>query len=186
MTEEIQKHIREILRILGEDPEREGLVRTPGRVAESYEFFTQGYRQDLERIINGAIFESDSDEMVILKDIDYYSLCEHHLLPFYGKCHIAYLPNGKIIGLSKLARIVEMFSRRLQVQERLTTQIADTISNILFPKGVGVIMEGYHLCMAIRGVLKQNSLCKTSAMLGGFKTDPRTRSEFLALVNLNR
>lgn len=183
---ELEARVRDILELLGEDPEREGLKETPHRVAQTLAFFTQGHKQDLKKIINGAVFESDVDEMVILKDIDFASLCEHHLLPFYGKCHIAYLPKGRILGLSKLARIVEFYSRRLQVQEHLTKQVANTLNDVLRPKGVGVIIEGYHLCMAIRGVLKQNSLCKTSAMLGRFKTDPRTRSEFLALVNLNK
>jgi GTP cyclohydrolase I len=186
MQKRLQRHFTEILKLLGEDPDREGLKKTPQRVAKTYEYFTKGYKEGLRNIINGAVFRSDVDEMIILKDIDYASLCEHHLLPFYGKCHIAYLPKGKILGLSKLARVVEMYSRRLQVQEHLTKQIADTINKVLKPLGVGVIMEGYHLCMAIRGVSKQNSLCKTSAMLGRFKTDPRTRSEFLTLVNLNR
>ncbi|MBI4242827.1 MAG: GTP cyclohydrolase I FolE [Planctomycetes bacterium] len=186
MQNELSKHISKILNILGENPNREGLKKTPQRVAKTFEFFTKGYKEELNVIINGAVFKSDVDEMIILKDIDYASLCEHHLLPFYGKCHIAYLPKGKILGLSKLARIVDMYAKRLQVQEHLTKQIADTINDVLKPLGVGVIMEGYHLCMAIRGILKQNSLCKTSSMLGRFKTDPRTRSEFLTLVNLNR
>ena len=167
---------------IGEDPEREGLVRTPERVAKAMGFLTSGYEMDVNTVVNEAIFTVDYSEMVIVKDIDFYSLCEHHLLPFFGKCHVAYLPRGRVIGLSKIPRLVEMFSRRLQVQERLTNQIAETISEVLDPLGVGVVMEGTHLCMLMRGVEKQNSFALTSAMLGGFRNDARTRMEFLELL----
>ena len=169
---------------IGEDPEREGLVRTPERVAKAMGFLTSGYEMDVNTVVNEAIFTVDYSEMVIVKDIDFYSLCEHHLLPFFGKCHVAYLPRGRVIGLSKIPRLVEMFSRRLQVQERLTNQIAETISEVLDPLGVGVVMEGTHLCMLMRGVEKQNSFALTSAMLGGFRNDARTRMEFLELLKL--
>ena len=169
---------------IGEDPEREGLVRTPERVAKAMGFLTSGYEMDVNTVVNEAIFTVDYSEMVIVKDIDFYSLCEHHLLPFFGKCHVAYLPRGRVIGLSKIPRLVEMFSRRLQVQERLTNQIAETISEVLDPLGVGVVMEGTHLCMLMRGVEKQNSFALTSAMLGGFRNDARTRREVLELLKL--
>ncbi len=171
---------------VGEDPERQGLKKTPERVAKSYEFLTQGYNVDLGKLINGAIFEEKYDEMVIVKDIDFFSLCEHHMLPFYGKVHLAYIPNGKIIGLSKLPRIVDMFSRRLQVQERMTQQVADVLDEVLQPRGIAVVAEGYHMCMMMRGVQKQNSITTTSAMHGIFKSDSRTRTEFLNLINMNR
>tara|TARA_B100000470_G_C19741844_1_gene369593 strand:- start:295 stop:879 length:585 start_codon:yes stop_codon:yes gene_type:complete len=167
---------------LGEDPTREGLARTPERVAKAFRFLTSGYEQDIDAVINNALFTVDYSEMVIVKDIDFYSLCEHHLLPFFGRCHVAYLPRDKVIGLSKLPRIVEVFSRRLQVQERLTNQIAETIVDKLNPLGVGVVVEASHLCMRMRGVQKQNSTAMTSAMRGVFRTDARTRMEFLDLL----
>jgi GTP cyclohydrolase I len=178
----MQDLIRQLLANLGEDPSREGLLETPRRVAKSLEFLTSGYKVDVDAIINNALFTVDYSEMVIVKDIDFYSLCEHHLLPFFGKCHVAYLPRERVIGLSKVPRIVDAYSRRLQVQERLTNQIAQIISEKINPLGVGVIMEGTHLCMSMRGVQKQNSLAITSAMLGTFQSDPRTRAEFLALT----
>jgi GTP cyclohydrolase I len=165
----------------GEDPDRVGLWRTPHRVARSWEFLTSGYTANMEKILNGAIFEEKYDEMVVVKDIDFFSMCEHHLLPFYGRAHIAYIPNGKIVGLSKLPRIVEVFARRLQVQERMTREIADTIVRYLDPIGVAVVCEARHLCMMMRGVQKQNSVTTTSAMLGAFK-QPQTRAEFMTLI----
>ena len=173
--------VREMLVRLGEDPDREGLSQTPERVRKSMQFLTRGYQEDPETILNGALFTVDYDEMVIVKDIEMFSLCEHHMLPFFGKVHIAYIPKGKVIGLSKLPRLVEVFSRRLQVQERLTTQIAETIQETIKPQGVGVIIEARHLCMMMRGVEKQHSSAVTSAMLGAFR-DLDTRSEFLSLV----
>jgi GTP cyclohydrolase IA len=183
-TEEIAGHFSEILSLLGEDPTRPGLVKTPCRVAESYRFLTAGYFQNMEEIVGDAIFEEACDEMVLVRDIEIYSLCEHHMLPFYGRCHVAYIPDGRVIGLSKLPRIIDVFARRLQVQERLTNQIADTIEAILKPKGVGVVIEAYHLCMMMRGVQKQNSKTVTSAMRGGFKRFSKTRTEFLRLIDL--
>ena len=180
----VREAVEAMLAEIGEDPAREGLVRTPQRVAKAMQFLTSGYEMDLESVVNDAIFTVDYSEMVIVKDIDFYSLCEHHLLPFFGKCHVAYLPRGRVIGLSKIPRIVEMFSRRLQVQERLTNQIAETLLEVLNPLGVGVVMEGTHLCMLMRGVEKQNSFAVTSAMLGGFRDDARTRMEFLELLKL--
>jgi len=177
-----EAHVRAQLIELGEDPDREGLLRTPLRVAKAMDFLTSGYDASLDEVLNNAVFESDTDEMVLVKDIEFYSLCEHHVLPFFGKAHVAYLPDQKIIGLSKIARIVDLFSRRLQVQERLTSQIADAIVEVLDPLGVGVVMEGSHFCMMMRGVQKQGSLMITSAMRGGFKEDPRTRAEFMDLV----
>jgi len=184
--ENIEKNIKALLDEIGEDTSREGLERTPHRVAKAYEFLTQGYNKDIKKLVNGAIFEEKYDEMVIVKDIDFYSMCEHHLLPFYGKVHIAYVPDGKIIGLSKLPRIVDVFARRLQVQERLTQEIADTLDDILKPKGIAVVAEGYHMCMMMRGVEKQNSITTTSAVHGLFKEDARTRSEFLNLINTKK
>lgn len=178
----MEEYFRNILTTIGENPEREGLLKTPQRAAKAFSYLTGGYQQSIKDIVNGALFKSDSDEMVIVKNIELYSLCEHHLLPFFGKCHIAYLPNGQIIGLSKLARIVEMFARRLQVQENLTRDIAKTIHQITNAKGVGVIIEAQHLCMMMRGIEKQNSVMCTSVMLGVLREDPRTRSEFLSLV----
>ncbi len=173
--------VREMLVRLGEEPDREGLMQTPERVRKAMQFLTRGYQEDPETILNGALFTVNYDEMVIVKDIEMFSLCEHHMLPFFGKVHIAYIPNGKVIGLSKLPRLVEVFSRRLQVQERLTTQIAETIQETIKPQGVGVIIEARHLCMMMRGVEKQHSAAVTSAMLGAFR-DLDTRSEFLSLV----
>tara|TARA_B100001123_G_scaffold358242_1_gene412955 strand:+ start:2813 stop:3430 length:618 start_codon:yes stop_codon:yes gene_type:complete len=183
-NQRIRDVVETILDEIGEDPRREGLVRTPERVAKAMGFLTSGYEMDVKTVVNEAIFTVDYSEMVIVKDIDFYSLCEHHLLPFFGKCHVAYLPRGRVIGLSKIPRLVEMFSRRLQVQERLTNQIAETISEVLDPLGVGVVMEGTHLCMLMRGVEKQNSFALTSAMLGGFRNNARTRMEFLELLKL--
>ena len=173
---------RELLRRMGEDPTRDGLLRTPERVEKSTAFLTRGYTQTVEEVLHDALFDVDYDEMVIVKDIEFYSLCEHHLLPFFGKAHVAYVPHGKVIGLSKIPRIVDVFSRRLQVQERLTRQIADAITSAIHPQGVAVILEGSHLCMMMRGVEKQHSQTVTSAMLGVFKTQLQTRNEFLSLV----
>ncbi|HKQ65739.1 MAG TPA: GTP cyclohydrolase I FolE [Methylomirabilota bacterium] len=182
----VAKLITKILSELGEDVEREGLERTPDRVEKALRYLTSGYDQDAKEILNGAMFVEDYDEMVIVKDIDFSSLCEHHLLPFIGKCHVAYLPGRKIVGLSKIPRLVEMFSRRLQVQERLTTQIANTINEVLQPRGVAVVMEAVHLCMLMRGVEKQNSKAITSAMLGSFRDRPETRAEFMDLIKSSR
>jgi len=179
----VKKLVTTLLTEIGEDPTREGLLKTPSRVAKAYEFLTNGYEQDIDKTMNGAIFNEKYDEMVLVKNIDFYSMCEHHLLPFYGKIHLAYIPDGKIIGLSKIPRIVEVFSRRLQVQERMTQQIADTINKFLQPKGVAVVAEAYHMCMMMRGVEKQNSSATTSAMFGVFKEDARTRMEFLDLIS---
>jgi GTP cyclohydrolase I len=178
--------ISKILGELGEDVEREGLERTPERVEKALRYLTSGYDKDAKEILNGAMFVEYYDEMVIVKDIDFSSLCEHHLLPFIGKCHVAYMPGRKIVGLSKIPRLVEMFSRRLQVQERLTTQIASTINEVLQPRGVAVVMEAIHLCMLVRGVEKQNSKAITSAMLGSFRDRPETRSEFMDLIKSSR
>ncbi|MBI5178899.1 MAG: GTP cyclohydrolase I FolE [Nitrospinae bacterium] len=182
----MQNSIRFILQALGEDPDRQGLKDTPKRVEKSLRFLTSGYGVDPDALIGKALFDESYDEMVLVKDIEFYSLCEHHMLPFFGKCHIAYIPNGKIVGLSKLPRLVEAFARRLQVQERLTTQLAEIIINRVQPKGVGVVMEARHLCMCMRGVQKENSYAVTSAMLGSFKTDQRTRMEFLNLIALKK
>ena len=179
----MQDLVRQLLAALGEDPSREGLVETPRRVDKSLKFLTSGYQADIDEIVNGALFTVDYNEMVMVRDIDMYSLCEHHLLPFFGKCHVAYIPDGKVIGLSKIPRIVDMFARRLQVQERLTTQIAETLEDKLRPLGVAVVVEAAHLCMAMRGVEKQNSVTVTSAMRGVFHRDPRTRAEFLELIH---
>jgi GTP cyclohydrolase I len=172
----------ELLDAIGEDRQRQGLLRTPQRAARALEFLTNGYRQSLEDIVNDAIFDSEASEIVLVKDIELYSMCEHHLLPFIGKAHVAYIPNGKVIGLSKVARIVDVFARRLQIQEQLTLQIADALMKTLHPNGVGVVIEAKHLCMMMRGVEKQNSVMTTSCLLGSFKEDARTRSEFLALL----
>jgi len=182
----VAKLISKILDELGEDVEREGLEKTPERVAKALRYLTSGYAKDAKEILNGAMFVEDYDEMVIVKDIDFSSLCEHHLLPFIGKCHVAYMPGRKIVGLSKIPRLVEMFSRRLQVQERLTTQIASTINEVLQPRGVAVVMEAVHLCMLMRGVEKQNSKAITSAMLGSFRDNPETRAEFMDLIKSSR
>ncbi len=178
----MQELIKQLLAELGEDPGREGLVNTPKRVAKAYEFLTSGYRADIDQVLNNALFTVDYSEMVIVKDVDFYSLCEHHLLPFFGKCHVAYIPSNKVIGLSKIPRIVDVFARRLQVQERLTRQIADTILEAINPLGVAVVMEATHLCMSMRGIEKQNSVAVTSAMLGAFRDQARTRMEFLELI----
>ena len=178
----IQDLIQSLLDEIGEDSSREGLLKTPERVAESWEFFSRGYRQKLGEIINHAIFDEDAKDMVVVRDVEFFSLCEHHLLPFFGKAHVGYIPNGRVIGLSKIPRIIDMFSRRLQVQERLTRQIAETIQDVLDPIGVAVVMEGRHMCMQMRGVEKQNSLASTSSMLGKFRESDRTRSEFLTII----
>jgi GTP cyclohydrolase I len=178
----IEELFEELLKELGEDPKREGLLKTPHRVSKAFEFLTSGYKKQIEEILNGAIFNEKYNEMVIVKDIDFFSMCEHHMLPFFGKAHVAYIPHGKIVGLSKIPRIVEVFARRLQVQERLTQQIADTIFEYLNPEGVGVVVEARHMCMMMRGVEKQNSVATSSAMLGVFRDDMRTRQEFLSLI----
>jgi GTP cyclohydrolase I len=178
----MQDIIRQLLAALGENPSREGLLDTPRRVEKSLKFLTSGYTADVDTVLNNALFTVDYNEMVIVKDIDFYSLCEHHLLPFFGRCHIAYLPKGKVIGLSKIPRLVEVFARRLQIQERMTSQIAETIREKIQPLGVAVVIEATHLCMSMRGVEKQNSFAITSAMLGGFQNDARTRMEFLELI----
>jgi GTP cyclohydrolase I len=180
----MQELIRQLLEALGEDPAREGLRDTPKRVAKAFEFLTSGYRADIDRVLNNALFTVDYSEMVIVKDIDFYSLCEHHLLPFFGKCHVAYIPSTRVIGLSKIPRLVDVFARRLQVQERLTNQIADTVRDKVAPLGVAVVMEATHLCMSMRGVEKQNSFAVTSAMHGAFRDNARTRMEFLELIKL--
>jgi GTP cyclohydrolase I len=172
----------ELLQAIGEDPQREGLLKTPSRAARAFEFLTNGYRQSLDDVVNGAIFESDTSEIILVKDIELYSMCEHHLLPFIGRAHVAYIPQGKVIGLSKVARLVDVFARRLQIQENLTTQIADALMKTLHPAGVGVVVEAKHLCMMMRGVEKQNSSMTTSCLLGSFKEDARTRSEFFSLL----
>ncbi len=174
--------IRELLENIGEDPNREGLLKTPSRVSKSLKFLTKGYNESVEEVLNGAVFTEKFDEMIIIKDIDLYSLCEHHLLPFFGKCHVAYIPNEKIIGLSKIPRIVEIYARRLQVQERLTTQIAEAIQSAIDPLGVAVTIEAIHLCTVMRGVEKQNAKAVTNSMLGNFKTDPKTRMEVTSLT----
>ncbi len=178
---EIREATRILLKEIGEDPERVGLWRTPHRVARAWEYLTSGYTTNIEKVLNGAVFEERYDEMVVVKDIDFFSMCEHHLLPFYGRAHIAYVPNGKIVGLSKIPRIVEVFARRLQVQERMTREIADAINKYLEPQGVAVVCEAHHLCMMMRGVEKQNSVTTTSAMLGSFR-EPKTRTEFMTLI----
>ena len=182
----VREAVELILTELGEDPTREGLLHTPDRVAKALKFLTSGYEKDVRSVVNDALFNVDYSEMVIIKDIDFYSLCEHHLLPFFGRCHVAYLPRDKVLGLSKIPRLVEVFSRRLQIQERLTNQIAQTVSEILDPLGVGVVVEATHLCMLMRGVEKQNSFAMTSAMLGTFRTNAQTRMEFLELLRRGR
>ena len=176
----IETAVQEILRDIGEDPQREGLLKTPDRVARMFEELTAGYHVDTEKLINGAIFNVDYDEMVVVKDIDFYSMCEHHMLPFYGRAHVAYIPDGKVVGLSKIPRIVEMFARRLQIQEQMTTQIANFIQTTLEPQGVAVIVEGVHMCSVMRGVKKANASMKTSRMMGAFKENDKTRAEFLS------
>jgi GTP cyclohydrolase I len=178
----MEQQFKAIIEAIGENPGREGLLRTPHRAAKAMEFLTQGYEQDIAEVVNGAIFDSSNDQMVIVRNIELYSLCEHHLLPFIGKAHVAYLPNGKVLGLSKIPRIVDMFARRLQIQENLTKQIGDCIQSVTNAKGVGVVIEAKHLCAMMRGVGKQNSDMVTSMMLGRFREDPRTRQEFLTLV----
>ena len=180
----MQDLIRRLLAELGEDPTREGLQDTPKRVEQAFRFLTSGYDADVDQVLNNALFTVDYSEMVIVKDVDFYSLCEHHLLPFFGKCHVAYIPSNRVIGLSKIPRLIDVFARRLQVQERLTNQIAETIQDKIAPLGVAVVMEATHLCMSMRGVEKQNSLAVTSAMIGAFRTNARTRMEFLELIKL--
>ncbi len=177
---------REMLAFVGEDPAREGLLRTPHRVVESLKYLTRGYEQNVQTLLNGAIFHEDYDDMVLVKDIEFYSLCEHHMLPFYGKVHVAYIPNGKIVGLSKIPRLVDMFARRLQVQERMTIQIAEALEEALQPQGVAVVVEGAHMCMLMRGVQKQSASMVTSHVMGVFRSDRATRQEFMALVGKNR
>lgn len=179
---DIERHYQQLIKSVGEDPDRPGLAGTPQRAKRALEYLTKGYHEDIDSIINGALFDSDISEMVIVKNIELYSLCEHHLLPFIGECHIAYIPNGKVLGLSKVARIVDMFAKRLQIQENLTKQIADTLLEVTHAKGVGVIIESKHLCMMMRGVEKQNANMTTSVMLGNFRQDSRTRMEFLSLI----
>ena len=179
---DFQKNIRDIIVELGEDPEREGLVKTPERVERSLRFLTRGYHQKLDEVVNGALFEAESDDMVIVRNIEFFSMCEHHMLPFFGKCHVGYIPNKKIIGVSKIARIVDMFARRLQVQERLTKEISHALMEILDAEGVGVVMDAQHLCMQMRGVEQQNSVMTTSSMLGSFRRELATRNEFTRLI----
>jgi GTP cyclohydrolase I len=179
----ITKLIEKLLQEVGEDPTREGLLKTPARVAKSWAYFSHGYNQDLDDVVNNAIFHEASKDMIVIRDVEFFSHCEHHLLPFFGKAHVGYIPNGKVIGLSKIPRIIDMYARRLQVQERLTHQIADAIKNVLKPNGVAVVMEGRHMCMQMRGVEKQNSLATTSTMLGRFRESVRTRNEFMYLIN---
>ncbi len=179
----IQYHFSEILRLIGEDCDREGLVDTPRRAAKSLQYLTKGYQQTIEEVVNGALFDSDIDEIIVVQDIELYSLCEHHMIPFIGKCHVGYLPRGKVLGLSKIARVVDLFARRLQIQENLTQEIASALYEVTEASGVGVIIEAQHLCMAMRGVEKQHSRMKTSVMMGSFRSDANTRSEFLRLIN---
>lgn len=183
MNEELANHYRQIILELGEDPDREGLRDTPKRAAKAMQFLTRGYTQTLEELVNGAVFESETDEMVLIKDIELYSMCEHHLLPFIGKCHIAYMPSGKVLGLSKFARIVDMYARRMQIQENLTREVAEAVRQVTNARGVAVVIEARHLCMMMRGVEKQNSSMTSSVMLGAFRDNPTTRQEFLTLVN---
>lgn len=179
----MEEHWKAIIEAVGEDPNREGLLKTPERAAKAFEFLTRGYRQDVDELVNKAIFTSDTDEMVIVRNIELYSMCEHHMLPFIGKAHVAYLPQGKVIGLSKIARIVDLFARRLQIQEVLTKQIADCVNDAIDARGVGVVVEAKHMCMMMRGVEKQNSVMTTSCMLGNFREQPQTREEFLRLIS---
>ncbi len=181
----LEANTKNLLELLGEDPSREGLVNTPKRVAKAWDFLTKGYNENLDDLINNAIFEGESKDMVIVKNIEFYSLCEHHMIPFYGKAHIGYIPDGKIIGLYKLARITDLFSQRLQVQERLTNQIAQCLQEVLKPRGVAVVLEGKHFCMLSRGVQKQNSIATSSSMLGIFREKESTRNEFLKLIEMN-
>ena len=181
----LEANTKNLLELLGEDPLREGLINTPKRVAKAWDFLTKGYSENLDELINNAIFEGESKDMVIVKNIEFYSLCEHHMIPFYGKAHIGYIPDGKIIGLSKLARITDLFSQRLQVQERLTNQIAQCLQEVLNPRGVAVVLEGKHFCMLSRGVQKQNSIATSSSMLGIFREKESTRNEFLKLIEMN-
>ena len=183
ITEQLESLTKSLIESIGEDPKREGLVKTPHRVAKAWAHFSKGYGAKLEDVINGAIFNEDCSDMVVVRDIEFFSMCEHHMIPFFGRAHVGYLPNGKLIGLSKIPRIVDMFSRRLQVQERLTHQVADTLNEILDPIGVAVVIEGRHLCMQMRGVEKQNSFASTSAMLGQFRKSSETRAEFLSIIN---
>jgi GTP cyclohydrolase I len=183
MLDELEKAYIQLIRSVGEDETREGLRKTPVRAAKAMEFLTRGYRQSVEEVINGAIFAADTDEIILVKNIELYSICEHHLLPFIGKCHVGYMPKGKVIGLSKIARIVDLFARRLQIQENLTRQIADAINSQLHPMGVAVVIEAQHLCMMMRGVEKQNSIMKTSCLLGAFRNSPNTRAEFFSLIH---
>ena len=180
--DQLEKITRNLIETIGEDPSREGLLKTPKRVAKSWEYFSEGYRADLNNIINEAVFHEDCSEMVVVRDIEFFSMCEHHMIPFFGRAHVGYLPKGKVIGLSKIPRIVDMFSRRLQLQERLTSQVANTLEEVLKPIGVAVVMEGRHLCMQMRGVEKQNSYASTSAMLGQFRKSAETRAEFLSII----
>jgi GTP cyclohydrolase I len=182
-SEKIESLVKDLLAEIGEDPQRDGLINTPKRVALAYQFLTKGYSEDVDKLLNNAVFDVCYDEIVIVKNIDFYSMCEHHILPFFGKCHVAYIPNKKIIGLSKIPRIVEMFSRRLQVQERMTRQIGDLLYKVLEPQGVAVVCDAQHLCMMMRGVEKQNSVATTSCMLGVFKDNAKTRDEFLRLIS---
>lgn len=183
-TERVAELVRELLIEIGEDPEREGLLYTPKRIAESYKYLTSGYNIDIDKLVNGAVFHQDIDNMVIVRDIELYSLCEHHMLPFYGRCHIGYIPlEGRVLGVSKLARLVDAFSRRLQIQERLTEQIAHSIMDIIQPEGIGVVVEARHLCMMMRGVEKQNSVMTTSSVIGSFRESTATRTEFLTLIS---
>ena len=180
--DQLEKFTKNLIETIGEDPNREGLLKTPKRVAKSWEYFSEGYRADVYNIINEAVFHEDCSEMVVVRDIEFFSMCEHHMIPFFGRAHVGYLPNGKVIGLSKIPRIVDMFSRRLQLQERLTSQVANTLEEVLTPIGVAVVMEGRHLCMQMRGVEKQNSYASTSAMLGQFRKSAETRAEFLSII----
>lgn len=182
--EKLENLTHQLLTEIGEDPEREGLVKTPHRVAKAWRFIAKGYEQRLEDVLNDAIFEDKCSEMVVVRDIEFFSMCEHHMLPFFGKAHVAYIPRGKVIGLSKIPRILEMYSRRLQIQERITHQLAEALNNLLDPAGVGVVLEGRHLCMQMRGVEKQNSFATTSAMLGEFHDEAETRAEFLSIIGL--